>query len=1048
LADPSEPRGGVLSRTRSWLAAAAACALSAAAAWVWFFPGSAATRFAPWLARRAGGTLEYASVEGTLSTGVIVRDLRWSTNGVDIRVPLLRFRLGWSRLLSRTLELDPLELFGPEVRVRAPASQSAPAPAVAAAAPAAWGLSVPRLLVHDGSLEWTSPGGTPPVRRIEGVQANVGWDGGRAIVRSLHARTQGFSLEARGSAAMRPRTADIRLHLEGPVRLDARVRSVEERWSAEGGGVWRGAPFRGGFTVEEPSAPDGLRRWTVRVDFDRAAPRRFWPTAPAWLSPIEGRITATGRGVGRDARADGTWRLRMDKLQASGRAALDNGRVSADGRASGAGAAIAFAGDGSIYSRAGRLAWSASLSPSAVREWTGATARMETTGEARGTWPDVSWRGRASFSDVTQGGLRIASGTVTASGTLGPDARLEAAASAFGVQAGSASIRELKLAVQGSTASHHIDASVDSAMLTARLSGVGRLQAPYWTVHWSDAEATLGGVVWRSTAPFTSEARKDLLHIAGLHLTDGKATADFDGEKTGDRWTHFRLAVRDLDPATLAGAGIAKVPISGLWDVDLAFSGTPREPEGGVSFRIRGASYDGLLLGSASGRGRLEKDRLQIVSLEWEAPGGFAQAAGTAPLFPASGRTPDFDFRVRTKDLDLSFLAPRFPSIRLEAPHLDADFEIASSSGVLSTVGEGRLTALSAAPPGGALRLVRLDAELVGEKDRIRIKEARADGIEGGNVRASGVLSFRGPEVKAEARGLRFSMPGLAGVLDASMQFKGDWPSVVYSGEVRVKRADFDPEAWVDAKPGPASEPGSSSGRLALRWDRNVWLKQGTSAIETRGELSLEKEPLEEAQLFGTIEAIRGSYVFYGRSFEIQTGRLLFSGETPSDPALQATAQYTERESDTKVNIDFTGTARRPVLKLNSEPAMEERDILSVLLIGRPMEPVAGENQTASDRAAVAQQMAADYISRGVRQSLLKRLDLDILNVKVGSNPELSLGRYLMPNLFISYGQTLGPAGEKRVQAQYNLSRHWDLEGRTNSLGKYIIDLMFKYGIK
>jgi autotransporter translocation and assembly factor TamB len=963
-------------------------------------------------------------------------------------VPLLRLKVRWSRLFSRAVELDPLELFGPEVRLRAPALGGPPAPGVAAAAPAAWGLSVPRLIVHDGSLESIPSQGAPGARRIEGIQANVGWEDGTAIVRSLHARAQGFSLEARGSAAVRPRTADIRLHLEGPVRLDARVRGVEDRWSAEGGGVWRGAPFRGVFTVQGPSASGGARPWTVRVDFARVAPRHFWPTAPDWLSPFGGRLEAGGRGFGPDAQAGGTWSLRMDRLEASGRASLEGGRVSADGRASGAGAAVAFSGDGSIYSRAGRVAWSASFSPAAVRQWSGASARIETTGEGRGAWPDVGWKGRASFSDVSQGALRVASGTVTAAGILGRVPRLEASAAAFGVQAGSTSIRELRLAVQGSSASHQIEAKVESAVFAAQLSGVGRFDAPYWTIRWSKAQATLGDAVWRSSAPFTTEARPGLLHIADLRLTDGKATADFDGEKAGERWTHLRLSIRDLDPTPLAGAGLARVPISGLWDVDLALSGTPSEPEGGVSFRIRGASYEGLPLGSASGRGRLEKDRLRILSLEWAAPGGFAQAAGTAPLFPASGRKPDFDFRIRTKDLDLSFLAPRFPTIRLDAPRLDADFEIANSSGSISVVGEGRLSAVSVSPSAGGIRLERLTAELVGESDRVRLKDARADGAGGGTVKAWGLFSFRGPDVKAEARGLRFGMPGFSGAYDASLQLKGDWTALAYSGEVRVKRADFDPEAWVDAKPGPASEPGATSGRLEIRWERNAWLKQGTSAIETRGELSLEKEPFEESQLFGTIEAIRGSYVFYGRTFDIQSGRILFSGQTPADPTLQATAQYTDRESDTKVNIDFSGTARRPVLKLSSEPAMEERDILSVLVIGRPMEPEAGDKQTASDRAAAAQQMAADYISRGVRQTLLKRLDLDILNVKVGAKPELSLGRYLIPDLFVSYGQTLGPTGEKRVQAQYNLSRHWDLEGRTNSLGKYIIDLMFKYGIR
>ena len=64
------------------------------------------------------------------------------------------------------------------------------------------------------------------------------------------------------------------------------------------------------------------------------------------------------------------------------------------------------------------------------------------------------------------------------------------------------------------------------------------------------------------------------------------------------------------------------------------------------------------------------------------------------------------------------------------------------------------------------------------------------------------------------------------------------------------------------------------------------------------------------------------------------------------------------------------------------------------------------------------------------------------------SQPDVTVGRYVTKDLFISYGQVLGQGGEKRVSAEYSLTRHWSLEGKNSSDGRYVADLLFKFGIR
>ncbi|MBU2530682.1 MAG: translocation/assembly module TamB [Elusimicrobia bacterium] len=46
---------------------------------------------------------------------------------------------------------------------------------------------------------------------------------------------------------------------------------------------------------------------------------------------------------------------------------------------------------------------------------------------------------------------------------------------------------------------------------------------------------------------------------------------------------------------------------------------------------------------------------------------------------------------------------------------------------------------------------------------------------------------------------------------------------------------------------------------------------------------------------------------------------------------------------------------------------------------------------------------------------------------------DITVGRYITKDLFISYGQVLGQGGEKRVRAQYSITKHWSLEGNNSS---------------
>lgn len=68
--------------------------------------------------------------------------------------------------------------------------------------------------------------------------------------------------------------------------------------------------------------------------------------------------------------------------------------------------------------------------------------------------------------------------------------------------------------------------------------------------------------------------------------------------------------------------------------------------------------------------------------------------------------------------------------------------------------------------------------------------------------------------------------------------------------------------------------------------------------------------------------------------------------------------------------------------------------------------------------------------------------------VNAANQPDVTVGRYVTKDLFVGYGQVLGQGGEKRVNAEYSISKHWSLEGKNSSDGRYVADLLFKFGIR
>ncbi len=189
----------------------------------------------------------------------------------------------------------------------------------------------------------------------------------------------------------------------------------------------------------------------------------------------------------------------------------------------------------------------------------------------------------------------------------------------------------------------------------------------------------------------------------------------------------------------------------------------------------------------------------------------------------------------------------------------------------------------------------------------------------------------------------------------------------------------------------------------------------------------------------GEIQLMDGKYRAYGNDLTIDRGRFVFGGGPIDNPGLdvRATRALDSHEnvmtaSGQLVGVKVGGTLKRPELTLFSNPPMQESEILSYLILGRPLETGSSGDQAALANAAILFGM---YQGNQMAEGFGKQLSLDEAYIESGSSSrEASFvaGKYLSPDLFVSYVAGLfGNADYFRVR--YSLSSHWTLQGESGS---------------
>lgn len=608
----------------------------------------------------------------------------------------------------------------------------------------------------------------------------------------------------------------------------------------------------------------------------------------------------------------------------------------------------------------------------------------------------------------------------------------------------------LTLTASGTRMEHTIDLSLDggTARLAAELAG-GERDATWRGSLRELRIAPREREEWRLDAPaaLVVDTRAKTLQLDASCLRAGDAslctTIAWQSARGEASFELTALPLQTFDPFL---SGALQTPASAYGEVS-AEGQVRRGADGTIAGEIRLRSEaGGLRLDPESPRhlliyealqvdGRLADERVELTATARLGAEGelSANLANDRPFAPDGA----LQGRVEVKLRDLAFLELVSDQVADARGRIDAAMSIGGTRDAPRLEGTAALEAFTAEIPslGIALRegravlrsegstAARIEASVRSGEGELRV-DGRLDTAKDSASRLQ--LAIDGENFAASAT------PDLAAIVSPDLQLDVGEDIAKLRGEVEVVRARINLER-LEGATRPSSDvvivDAQADAAKATALDSEIGIVLGDDVRlvgfglkgKLEGRITLRDRPGRASVARGGVQ-VSGEYKAYGQDLEITRGQLSYASTPLDNPALDLRA---EREIDEiTVGVQVRGTALAPQLTLWSEPALDQAEQLSYLVLGRPL-----RSASQADGSQLSQAAAA-FGGNLLAQRLGARMGLDEVGVadsRALGGAALTVGKYLSPKLYVSYGVALFGTGQV-VTFKYLLSRVWSVQ--------------------
>ncbi|MCU0606047.1 MAG: translocation/assembly module TamB domain-containing protein [Candidatus Edwardsbacteria bacterium] len=259
----------------------------------------------------------------------------------------------------------------------------------------------------------------------------------------------------------------------------------------------------------------------------------------------------------------------------------------------------------------------------------------------------------------------------------------------------------------------------------------------------------------------------------------------------------------------------------------------------------------------------------------------------------------------------------------------------------------------------------------------------------------------------------------------------------------------------------PAEEPPPPEGAqkpmdldLSITGPNGIWLRNKDADIE----LKIDNLNVRMSQnilfLSGQLEPLQGVYRFLDRSFDITEGTLTFTNAAVINPSLNLKAHTTvfassggggEAQQKYEIYLTVGGTALQPKLTFSSDPSRSEQEILTLVGAGMMLDESGSGDLSLTGTAL----RGVDYALGIAAGKIQKGTGLDLLKIKTQagaeSKPQVTLGKYITRDVFVSYSQGFSSNLSTEFKAEYLFGGRSAVFAQKSEAGKYNLGLRMKF---
>ena len=366
--------------------------------------------------------------------------------------------------------------------------------------------------------------------------------------------------------------------------------------------------------------------------------------------------------------------------------------------------------------------------------------------------------------------------------------------------------------------------------------------------------------------------------------------------------------------------------------------------------------------------------------------------------------------KITTHIADMSALQFSHPAIEGLQGELDVNIGISGTIEQPEIDGKAKLANGQVSVVDAGIIVKNIQADINGNLDKVQMTLTAESGEGQLNVTGEYVLQNSGWALTANVSGSQLEVmntPEALVIAEPDMTITVTPEATKVTGKVSIPRAQIEPTRF-NSSVSPSTDvkvisdtqteqASSSQTQLDITVSLGDKVKIKAMGFQGRltGNLQVSGNPNDVLLGNGQITIKDGSYIAYGQLLKVDNGKIRFSGPI-DNPELDIKAVRETKEVTAGLYIE--GNVSAPQATLFSDPDMSQDDILSYLILGKPI-----EQASATDAALLASAATGIGLQNGamIGDDIANTFGLDEFAITGDSkeNAALTIGKYLSPKL-------------------------------------------------